>query len=715
VNSTPMLGDDDSSMDPGDDDQTEAGDDDSSMDPGDDDQTEAGDDDSSMEPGDDDETPVVDHDGDGVSPPDDCDDDDPNVYPGAVDDCDGVDTDCDNAIDEDGWQTLYKDRDGDGYGDDRVVTQACESSGGLASIGGDCDDTDDTIYPGAEEVCDGIDGDCDGEVIGETDQDGDGYRPCDAPADCDDESNTTHPGASEVCDGADNDCDQDIDDGFETELGVGLSVDAYADESLADGSVEHPFTTIAEGIESASAYCALIVVGAGEYFEHVNFGGLDIQLRSLDGPAATSIDGGSSGSVVRFVSGETEAAVLEGFTLRAGTADEGGGIYCADSAPTISGNVIQDNSARLAGGGVYLSACDALLSMNTIDQNVAGAEDAENLVDDDSGQGGYGGGVFISGGYPILDGNTITSNVAEVAGGGIYVDTGSSVFLEGGSLSFNSAEGDDEAKGGGIALSDAQITIEGTRITANEAEKHGGGIALSMCSSSNSCRLEALSLEDNQAHEGRGGGIYARESSSFQILRSIITGNVAKEGGGGIYLYESSPEIFNSLIHCNDGGNKGGGLYLSSSYPSVVNNTIVENHADESGSGLYLYDPKSTDQGMFFQNNLVYQNSTEGITHEGEDSSWTIEYNDVFLNPPKNYVGMNDPTGTDGNISMNPQFGSYVADCEVTDGEFVPSDKGPLLDAGINNSLDMDIEEDIRPKDGNGDGRAVHDIGAWEL
>ncbi len=94
-----------------------------------------------------------------------------------------------------------QDQDEDGYYD--------------ASCGGaDCDDFRDTVFPGAEEVCDGFDDDCDGELLeGEEDADFDGYLACTTdPAlhDCDDADPDTHPGASEVpYDGVDQDCDDE--------------------------------------------------------------------------------------------------------------------------------------------------------------------------------------------------------------------------------------------------------------------------------------------------------------------------------------------------------------------------------------------------------------------------------------------------------------------------------------------------------------------------
>jgi hypothetical protein len=72
--------------------------------------------------------------------------------------------------------------------------------------GEDCDDTDPTVRPGAEEVCDGVDTDCDGELDAEeSDLDEDGQSEC--QGDCDDTDASVSESSPEICDGLDNDCD----------------------------------------------------------------------------------------------------------------------------------------------------------------------------------------------------------------------------------------------------------------------------------------------------------------------------------------------------------------------------------------------------------------------------------------------------------------------------------------------------------------------------
>ncbi len=93
----------------------------------------------------------------------DCDDADSAVNPGATETCNGVDDDCNGAVDDAPAVTWYLDRDEDGFGDDDVTYLVCSPPPGYAERGGDCDDGEQTVHPGAWDACeDGADADCDG-------------------------------------------------------------------------------------------------------------------------------------------------------------------------------------------------------------------------------------------------------------------------------------------------------------------------------------------------------------------------------------------------------------------------------------------------------------------------------------------------------------------------------------------------------------------------
>ncbi len=111
----------------------------------------------------------------------DCDDADAAVSPGAVElcddarrdeDCDGLADDADPSVDPSSLGAFWEDADGDGYGSENAVA-ACHVGEGWSDAATDCDDADATVYPGAPEVEDGRDGDCDGAVeLDDRDDDG---------------------------------------------------------------------------------------------------------------------------------------------------------------------------------------------------------------------------------------------------------------------------------------------------------------------------------------------------------------------------------------------------------------------------------------------------------------------------------------------------------------------------------------------------------------
>jgi len=170
---------------------------------------------------------------------DDCDDGDSGTWPGANESCDGDDNDCDSAVDENASDAgvWYADADGDGYGDVDSPSASCEAGSNTVADATDCDDGDSSVHPGATELCNGADDDCDTLVDDDdpdvadastwyADADSDGFGDpaaptvaCDAPSktvaddtDCDDGDSAVNPDASEICNSTDDDCDGLVDD-----------------------------------------------------------------------------------------------------------------------------------------------------------------------------------------------------------------------------------------------------------------------------------------------------------------------------------------------------------------------------------------------------------------------------------------------------------------------------------------------------------------------
>ncbi|MBM75838.1 MAG: hypothetical protein CMK59_10595 [Proteobacteria bacterium] len=187
----------------------------------------------------------------------DCDDNNSQTNPNSAEMCDGIDNNCNGETDEDpaiDGALWYEDFDGDGFGNPMFSITACSQPEGFTVNNLDCNDIESHSYPGADELCNGLDDDCDGSIdedgaidapIWYLDSDEDDFgslsstlQSCDQPehhvansGDCDDNDNDIHPQAPELCNNEDDNCDDLVDN--EPTDGVVWFVD-YDEDGFGD-------------------------------------------------------------------------------------------------------------------------------------------------------------------------------------------------------------------------------------------------------------------------------------------------------------------------------------------------------------------------------------------------------------------------------------------------------------------------------------------------
>ena len=218
----------------------------------------------------------------------DCDDGRADRNPGLTEQVgSGLDEDCD------GLAECWVDDDGDGFGSEETLLVEVDEDGeadcdaeGSASVGGDCRDDASEVHPEAQEICNELDDDCDGQTdeglateVWYADDDGDGWgaddtsEACEQPegttdvsGDCDDDNPAAYPGADETWyDGVDGDCDG-ADDYDQDGDGYDLNADCDdedPDVAVCDQSVSGGMRCSSGSAPSAALLLALLPLAIG--------------------------------------------------------------------------------------------------------------------------------------------------------------------------------------------------------------------------------------------------------------------------------------------------------------------------------------------------------------------------------------------------------------------------------------------------------------------
>jgi CSLREA domain-containing protein len=473
----------------------------------------------------------------------------------------------------------------------------------------------------------------------------------------------------------------------------------------------------------------------------------DVTIRGA-GAGLTVIDGQQLDRVFDVIGNAPSSikVVYQGLAVRDGsTGGDGGGIQVANADLVLRDCAVTGNRASGAGGGIraIIGSPNVALVRTTVARNLAsfgGGINATTAALTDStvrrNLSDAGGGIHAT--TITLTGSTVSGNSAGNSGGGIHATT---ITLTGSTVSGNSAGN----SGGGINATTANVTD--STVSGNSTGNSGGGINATTANVTNS------TVSGNSA-VGSGGGINA---TTANVTRSTVSGNSAVDFGGGINA--TTANVTRSTVSGNSVGGVGNGGGINAGIANVTNSTVMDNSASFEGGGIWASEANATnctvsgntakfDGGGVFAVTATILNCTvvENLAHTG---GGLFDFPDATLFIVKNTIvalNLTDSTGTSPDVAgaFASQGHNLIGDGSGSTG-FVGSDLvgtsldaidpliGPLannggrtkthkllagspcIDAGDNSLLPPTDQRGFpRKKDGNGDGSAVVDIGAFE-
>ncbi len=265
----------------------------------------------------------------------------------------------------------------------------------------------------------------------------------------------------------------------------------------------------------------------------------------------------------------------------------------------------------------------------------------------------------------------------------------------------------DELKGAGILIIEGSPTIVNCRVAGNRAADSGGGLYIE----NGHPQLENCVFVGNIG--SYGGAIYAIWGDLLLVNCSFLENEATL--GGGIHNESTISELVNCIFSGNKARYDGGAVHNCESFVSLINCTISTNSAGQAGGGIH------NDEGSLTVSNCILWGN-----------SYMTEYTDEIAQiyrppgtmPIVEYSCIQSWTGTwggVGNISSDPRFVDYDGDDDIVgtdDDDLHLWGDSHCIDAGDADVTDLpatDIEGKTRRTDGDGDGTATVDMGAYEF
>lgn len=326
-------------------------------------------------------------------------------------------------------------------------------------------------------------------------------------------------------------------------------------------------------------------------------------------------------------------------------------------------------------------------------------------------------------------------NVAGEAGDNSYsVVTGlnlsSATVLDGFTITAGRADGEFRTSAGGVDLEASNPVFTNLIIRDNFAASGGGG----MYNSEGSPTMNNVQFIDNIANWG--GGLVNGYFSYPVLIDCLFTGNIAltSEGGGMVNWYgfptlrgvlftgnsaviggaisnstQGSPTLINVTITNNSASDKGGGIYnWWLTKPNLINVTMTRNSAPI-GAGIFnedqgCYSPTCENE-VSITNSIIWDNIPDQI-YIGSENVVTATYSDIQTEPV--FPGI-------GNINADPML-DILTDNGGLQQTHALLEGSPAIDTADQVSCpQIDQRGYVRPVDGDGDGLAICDMGAFEF